>query len=100
MKESYNKGIANHIGPESCLDGPRGHREALTGESIGGLLSSENTSNRRPSTCTDAKATGSITLRRCDVSLRRSLRTLHVWTHSARKSRDLGKESVRGVKHP
>ena len=46
MKESYNKGLASHIGPESCLDGPRGRGEALTGESAGGLLSSENTTFR------------------------------------------------------
>lgn len=49
MKESYNEGVANHIGPESCLDGPRGRGEALTGESAGGLSSSENTFFREPS---------------------------------------------------
>jgi hypothetical protein len=48
MKESYNKGIASHVGPESCLDDPRGRREALTGESAGGLLSSEITLIRWP----------------------------------------------------
>jgi len=48
MKESYNEGIASHIGPESCLDDPRGHGEALTGESTGGQLSSENTRFWRP----------------------------------------------------
>ena len=49
MKESYQKGIANHLSPESCLDDPRGRGEALTGESTGGLLSSENTKFRGPS---------------------------------------------------
>jgi len=49
MKESYNEGVASRIGPESCLDDPRGRGEALTGESTGGLLSSENTKFRRPS---------------------------------------------------
>jgi RNA-directed DNA polymerase len=48
MKESYNEGVASHIGPESCLDDPRGSGEALTGESTGGLLSSESTVFRRP----------------------------------------------------
>ena len=48
MKEPYNEGVASHIGPESCLDDPRGHGEALTGESTGGLLSSENTKSRKP----------------------------------------------------
>ena len=46
MKESYGKGLAGHTGPESCLDDPRGRGEALTGESIGELLSSENTTFR------------------------------------------------------
>lgn len=35
MKESCNEGVASHIGPESCVDLPRGDSEALTGESIG-----------------------------------------------------------------
>jgi hypothetical protein len=47
MKESYNEGLASHIGPESCLDNPRGCGKALTGESTGGLLSSEITSFQR-----------------------------------------------------
>ena len=49
MKESYGEGVANRTGSESCLDGPRGSGEALTGESTGELLNSENTSNREPS---------------------------------------------------
>ena len=48
-KESYQKGVATHLSPESCLDDPRGRGEALTGGSTGGLLSSENTIFRRPS---------------------------------------------------
>ena len=48
MKESYREDDAHHSGPESCLDGPRGRGEALTGESTGGLLSSEITSSRMP----------------------------------------------------
>ena len=41
MKESYVKGVANHNGPESCVawSNPRG--EALTGESVGWVLSRE-----------------------------------------------------------
>jgi len=31
MKESYNQGLAIHLGPGSCLDDPRGRGEALTG---------------------------------------------------------------------
>ncbi|MCF7957143.1 MAG: hypothetical protein K9M57_01705 [Phycisphaerae bacterium] len=48
MKESYKENDAHHFGPESCLDGPRGRGEALTGESTGGLWSSEITSIRMP----------------------------------------------------
>ncbi len=62
MKESYGKGLACHTGPESCVDDPRGRSEALTGESIGGLLSSENTKSRRPSQWAGAKATQGIAI--------------------------------------
>ena len=56
MKESYQKGLANHLSPESCLDDPRGRGEALTGGNTGGLLSSEITLIRRPSKWSGAKA--------------------------------------------
>ena len=41
------KGKAIHHGPESCLDHQQWDGEALTGEHIGGLLSSEITLIRR-----------------------------------------------------
>jgi hypothetical protein len=47
MQESYMKGIANHHGPESCLDRQQCDGEALTGEHTGLVLSSEITTNRR-----------------------------------------------------
>ena len=40
MKESYDEGLANHIGPESCGDNGNIMSEALTGESAGWVLSS------------------------------------------------------------
>ena len=40
MKESYDEGLANHIGPESCVDHGNNISEALTGESSGWVLSS------------------------------------------------------------
>jgi len=46
MKESDMKGLANHHGPESCLDLQQWGREALTGEHTGRKLSSEITSIR------------------------------------------------------
>ena len=39
MKESYDEGLANHIGPESCADNGNIIGEALTGESAGWVLS-------------------------------------------------------------
>ncbi len=65
MKESYYEGIASHIGPESCLDDPQGRGEALTGESTGVVLNSENTLSRRPSQWAGAKATRMRTLCKC-----------------------------------
>jgi len=42
MKVSCNKGVASHVGPESCVDVREGTCEALTGESAGRVLSLEN----------------------------------------------------------
>ena len=41
MKVSYIKRLANYYGSSSCLDEPRGHREALSGGDIGMVLSSD-----------------------------------------------------------
>jgi len=67
MKESYQKGIANHLSPESCLDDPRGRGEALTGGSTGGLWSSEITSSREPIKWAGEKATSTTALLRVAV---------------------------------
>src|SRR3954449_5095597 len=40
----YNEGVANHIGPESCVECPRGTGEALTGVRAGQPLSGERSS--------------------------------------------------------
>jgi len=45
MKESYDEGQANHIGPESCVDNGNIISEALTGESAGWVLSPVRDSN-------------------------------------------------------
>ena len=42
MKESYDEGIASHIGPESCAVACKGLGEALTGVRAGRVLSREN----------------------------------------------------------
>jgi hypothetical protein len=41
MKESYVKGVANHNGPESCVERSNPLGEALTGETVGWVLSRE-----------------------------------------------------------
>ncbi len=41
MKEPYEQGVANHLGPESCGDVREGISEALTGVSAGEVLSPE-----------------------------------------------------------
>jgi hypothetical protein len=41
MKESHVKGLANHNGPESCVGWSNPLGEALTGESVGWVLSRE-----------------------------------------------------------
>ena len=48
MKESYGEGLANHTSLESCGDCSNALAEALTEESTGGLLSSEITTSRVP----------------------------------------------------
>ena len=41
MKESHVKGLANHNGPESCVEWRDSLGEALTGEGVGRVLSRE-----------------------------------------------------------
>jgi RNA-directed DNA polymerase len=49
MKESYREGLADHPGPESCVDRSRkAASEALTGESAGQPLSCEIRQSRVP----------------------------------------------------
>lgn len=50
MKESYGEGLANYTSLESCGDHSNVVAEALTEGSTGGLLSSEITSSRVPTT--------------------------------------------------
>ena len=50
MKESYGEGLANHTSLESCGDCSNALAEALTEGSTGGLLSSEITNSRVPTT--------------------------------------------------
>jgi hypothetical protein len=63
MEESYDEGVANHIGPESCASVREGGGEALTGVRAGRVWSREILFNSRVLTLWDRwKATlgGSI----------------------------------------
>jgi hypothetical protein len=42
MEELYVEGLATHGGPESCVDGPRGRGEALTGVRAGQAIEPRN----------------------------------------------------------
>jgi hypothetical protein len=53
MKESYGEGPANRTSLESCGNCSNVMAEALTEGSTGGLLSSEITSSRMPTTWSD-----------------------------------------------
>ena len=57
MEEPYGKGVATHLGPESCACGRKGMGEVLTGESVGQVLSSEIS----PSVCRPCRAKGKAT---------------------------------------
>jgi hypothetical protein len=42
MKDPYDEGIANHIGPESCVGAREGAHEALTGGRAGRVIEPRN----------------------------------------------------------
>jgi hypothetical protein len=73
MKVSCNKGVASHVGPESCGSGRETVVEALTGESAGRVLSLDSFSSgtvkcrrfrvRRKATADDPISRGSFALR-------------------------------------
>lgn len=55
MKVPYVEDLANHSSPESCGGYGNVSAEALTGESVGGLLSSEITTFWVPTPCTEGE---------------------------------------------
>ena len=87
MKEPYKKGVATHLGPESCAGDRKGVGEALTGENAGQPLSSEIiTSASRP--CPDrGKATsGAATSEQLATAAESE--TLSMRGHSMRENRE------------
>ena len=76
MQESYDEGLASHIGPESCAVVCKDFGEALTGVRAGWVLSRENLlaltgssgSRRRPGRAEGES--GCVVSARCICSLR------------------------------
>ena len=69
MKESYSKGLASHTGPESCGGGSNAMAEALTGEHVGGLLSSEINRFQVPTLWSDGEGnTGCSAIASCNLT--------------------------------
>ena len=96
MKESYNEGVASHIGPESCLDDPRGRGEALTGGSTGGLLSSEITFFREPTTWTGWEGNMDCRVRTQAAVCLGGVREPGMCGHSLRGNRETSGRSLNG----
>ena len=57
MRELYVEGPATHGGPESCVDVPRGHGEALTGARAGRAIEPRNQRSGVPTLSRLRKAT-------------------------------------------
>jgi RNA-directed DNA polymerase len=57
MKEPHRKEPATHPDPESCTDGRKAEREALTGESAGQVSSCEIQQSRVPTPLSEAEGT-------------------------------------------
>lgn len=89
VKVPYDEGVANHIAPESCVDGREAILEALTGAHIGQPLSDE----RLPIQSAHALQSAEGNTNRCDFASTGRLcvvgRPWHVCTSSAREPGDL-----------
>jgi len=95
MKESHGEGVANHTGSESCLDDPRGRGEALTGESTGELLNSENTEIREPSPWAGGEGDAACCEMRA-AGRPGGVRELGMCGHSLRENRDTSERCLPG----
>jgi transposase len=89
VRVPYDEGIANHIGPESCMGGREAEREALTGVRVGQPLSGV----RLPFRSADALQSAEGDVLRRDTASAGQLRVVerpwHARTSLAREPRDL-----------
>src|SRR5271157_1094443 len=79
MKVSYSQGLANQIGPKSCVRASNRPGEALTGESAGWVLSRERHDSLR-----SADGLGDTGRPHCDKSLAGRPAIGETWAGSAR----------------
>jgi hypothetical protein len=89
MEELYVEGLANHGGPESCVDVREGVGEALTGVHTGWAIEPRNVSSpgcRRRSP--ERKATSAAALPRAAVGPRVVEEPVHVWSLQVREPGD------------
>ena len=103
MKDPYDEGIANHIGPESCVGTREGAHEALTGGRAGRVIEPRNGDIRGADAVGRAEGnTGSTTLARSCRTPRgrrpraRSDRFLHE-NREVPRSTVVGGDAVRAV---
>ena len=95
MRVHYGEGVANHTGPESCVDIREDAGEALTGERIGQPLSREiYAKSRVPTRFSLRKATWKARYRE-RLKARRGRRPWHVQTLLEREPGDLAADQQR-----
>ena len=89
MREPYEEGVANRLGPESCAGVREDTGEALTGERAGQVLSRERTSPWCRRRGPKRKAMPYSTLARAECGPRAVRDPEHARTHLARKPGDV-----------
>ena len=89
MRESYDEGVASHIGPESCGGGSNAMAEALTGVRAGQVLSREMLVNSEVLTIwVSRKATPGMSLTR-DMSGPRAVGDLGAYGNTLHGNREI-----------
>ena len=89
VKVPYDEGVANHIGPESCVGGREAAREALTGVRAGQPLSGETLPFRSAHALQSAEGNMSRRAIASAGRLRAVCRPWHARTSHDREPRDL-----------
>lgn len=96
MKVRHRKGVATHLGPESCVRGREATREALTGEPAGQPLSREIGKSGAPTQLSDAEGnTGGGVMREPSPGSTRS-KTLRTWGSPSNRNWEISPGSTAG----